>query len=73
MVLSQKKLTTHLVSSNKPCSILVPSDNTHSGAVDGALFKEHVFAVVIRRYLSTPPTNGNELLLRVPLHALHNC
>ena len=62
----------NLVSSDESCAIVVPPQDTHSGTVDGALLKEGVFCIVVGGYLSTPPANSNELLLRVPLHTLHH-
>ena len=63
----------NLVSSDESCAIVVPPHDAHSGTVDGALFKESVFCIIVGGYLATPPTNGNELLLWVPLHTFHHC
>ena len=64
--------TTYLISSDKPCSILIPPHNAHSATVDRTLLKEAVFGVVVSGNLPTSPTDGYELLFWVPLHTLYD-
>lgn len=62
----------NLICRDEPGPILVPPEDGDGAPVNGGLLKKLLVVVVVCGDLSTPPANGDDLFLGVPLHALHH-